>query len=292
MVADLVDQDVGDQITQVDIAAGCPFVQDWPAKQHDAIEMAVRTRMGFLGQIDADIDAGQVERVLQTDRFERFLVGEIGDKDLDAVAHVADPVRDGVPGFHGESFEIIETWRELRFGGLSGHLPSIARPARLAHRTKIEHSVPMDLNDVSSASNPDIDDAQALARGAARLLWNLGYSAIPEFILPDGRRADLFAVGRKGEVAIVEVKSGIADFQADNKWTDYSAFCDTFYFAVSQRFPHDLIPNQVGLIIADGFGGAIVRESPLDRLAAARRKAITLRFARAAADRLMRTGED
>ena len=150
----------------------------------------------------------------------------------------------------------------------------------------------MELTDVASTQNPDIDDAQALARGAARLFWQLGYSAMPEFILPDGRRADLFCVGRKGEIAIIEVKSGVADFRADNKFEDYAEYCDTFYFAVSQRFPHDLIPPHCGLIIADGFGGAIVRESPLEKLAAARRKAITLRFARVAADRVMRAGED
>jgi hypothetical protein len=150
----------------------------------------------------------------------------------------------------------------------------------------------MQLQDVASAQNPDIDDAQALMRGAARLFWQLGYSAIPEFSLPGGRRADLFCVGRKGEVAIIEVKSGTADYRADNKWNEYGEFCDMFYFAVSQRFPHELIPADTGLIIADGFGGAIVRESPLQKLAAARRKAVTLRFARAAADRLMRAGED
>ena len=99
-------------------------------------------------------------------------------------------------------------------------------------------------------------------------------------------------MNRKGEIAIIEVKSGVADFRADNKFEDYAEYCDTFYFAVSQRFPHDLIPPHCGLIIADGFGGAIVRESPLEKLAAARRKAITLRFARVAADRVMRAGED
>ena len=150
----------------------------------------------------------------------------------------------------------------------------------------------MELTDVASTQNPDIDDAQALARGAARLFWQLGYSAMPEFILPDGRRADLFCVGRKGEIAIIEVKSGVADFRADNKFEDYAEYCDTFYFAVSQRFPPDLTPPHCVLIIADGFGGAIVRESPLEKLAAARRKAITLRFARVAADRVMRAGED
>lgn len=150
----------------------------------------------------------------------------------------------------------------------------------------------MDLTDIASARNPLIDDAQGLARGAARLLWQMGYSAIAEFSLPDGRRADLAALGRKGEVTIVEIKSGIADFRADSKWTDYSGYCDRFYFAVSQRFPHELIPDEAGLIIADGFGGAIVRESPELKIAPARRKALTLRFARAAADRLTRGSED
>ena len=149
----------------------------------------------------------------------------------------------------------------------------------------------MNLETVASNANPDIDDARALMRGAARLLWHMGYSAIPEFILPDGRRADIAALGRKGEITIVEIKSGIADFRADTKWTNYAGYCDRLYFAVSQRFPHDVIPEDSGLIIADGFGGAIVRESPALTLAPARRKALTLRFARAAADRLMRTGE-
>jgi hypothetical protein len=147
----------------------------------------------------------------------------------------------------------------------------------------------MELQDVSSANNPDIDDAQALMRGAARLFWHMGFSSIPEFGLPDGRRADVAALGRKGEIAIIEIKSGIADFKADNKWTDYAGYCDSFYFAVSERFPHTLIPENVGLIIADGFGGAIVRGSPALKLAPARRKALTLRYARAASDRLMKT---
>lgn len=155
----------------------------------------------------------------------------------------------------------------------------------------MEQNGGMDLEPVASTANPDIDDAQALMRGAARLLWHMGYSAIPEFILPDGRRADLAALGRKGEITIVEIKSGIADFRADSKWANYAGYCDRLYFAVSQRFPSEVIPAEAGLIIADGFGGAIIRESPTLSLAPARRKALTLRFARAAADRLLRSGE-
>ena len=138
------------------------------------------------------------------------------------------------------------------------------------------------------ASNPAIDDARLLMRGTARLLLDLGITAIAEFTLPCGRRADLAGLGPKGEMVIIEVKSGVQDFRTDEKWPDYFAWCDRFYFAVSDRFPADILPDQTGLIIADGFGGAIVRDSPVAKLAPARRKALTLKFARNAAERALR----
>jgi len=138
------------------------------------------------------------------------------------------------------------------------------------------------------ANNPAIDDARLLMRGTARLLLDLGITAIAEFTLPCGRRADLAGLGPKGEMVIVEVKSGVQDFRTDEKWPDYFAWCDRFYFAVSDRFPAEILPEQTGLIIADGFGGAIVRESPVAKLAPARRKALTLKFARNAAERALR----
>jgi len=141
---------------------------------------------------------------------------------------------------------------------------------------------------LASLTNPAIDDAQGLMRGAARVLASFGLAAIPEFSLPCGRRADLMALGPKGELVIVEVKSGVADFRADGKWPEYFDWCDRYFFAVSERFPRTRLPEHTGLIIADAFGGAIVRESPVNRLAPARRKSITLRFARTAAERAMR----
>jgi hypothetical protein len=143
-------------------------------------------------------------------------------------------------------------------------------------------------NALARADNPSIDDARALARGAARLLSDLGVAAIAEFTLPCGRRADLAGLGRKGEVVIVEIKSGPADFRADAKYPDYFAWCDRFYFAVSERFPASILPDACGLIIADPFGGAVVRDSPVQPLPPARRKALTLRFARCAAERALR----
>jgi hypothetical protein len=123
----------------------------------------------------------------------------------------------------------------------------------------------------------------AVTRGAARLLTALGYAPLAEVTLPNGRRADLMALGRRGEIFIVEVKSGLEDFRTDLKWREYQPYCDAFAFAVGPEFPREILPEEPGLIVADGFGGAVLREAPISALAGARRKALTLAFARLAA---------
>ncbi|MGD2131904.1 MAG: DNA repair putative endonuclease MmcB [Maricaulaceae bacterium] len=133
---------------------------------------------------------------------------------------------------------------------------------------------------------------QAVTRGAARAMADRGCAVITEFELPNGRRADLFALAADGEIAIVEVKSGLEDFRTDAKWPEYFDYCDRLYFAVAEDFPREILPEDVGLIIADGFGGAVLRPSPVSKLAPARRRALTLRAARVAAGRLMRAKED
>lgn len=122
-----------------------------------------------------------------------------------------------------------------------------------------------------------------VTRGAARFLTALGYAPLSEVTLPNGRRADLMALGPKGEIFIVEVKSGVEDFRVDLKWPEYLPYCDAFAFAVAPEFPREILPEEPGLIVADGFGGAILREAPVEPLAGARRKALTLAFARLAA---------
>lgn len=125
----------------------------------------------------------------------------------------------------------------------------------------------------------------ALTRGVSRLFRDLGLAPMAEFRLPNGRRADLAGLCQKGRLVIAEIKSCEADFAADEKWEDYLGFCDEFYFAVSAGFPRELLPQDEGLIVADGFGGAIIRPSIERTMAPPRRKAITLRFARQAAAR-------
>lgn len=131
------------------------------------------------------------------------------------------------------------------------------------------------------AARPDI--TTAVTRGAASFLMDAGYAVVREMRLANGRRADLMGIDRKGQFAVIEVKSCRADFEIDTKWETYLPFCDAFYFAVPEAFPLDLLPPAEGLLIADGFGAGVVRPPVARPMAPARRKALTIRFARQAA---------
>lgn len=130
------------------------------------------------------------------------------------------------------------------------------------------------------------DTALKVWRGAARLLRQRQFACAAEVTLASARRADLLALGPKHELWIVEVKSSVADFRADHKWPDYRLHCDRLYFATHPDVPLDIFPKEAGLIVSDGFGAEILREAPEHKLAAATRKAVTLRFARHAAIKL------
>ena len=134
--------------------------------------------------------------------------------------------------------------------------------------------------------------AQDVARGVTPLFFRSEHYALCEVPLPNGRRADLMAIGPKGELVIVEIKVSRADLLGDQKWPDYLDYCDRFYWAVPTGFalaPFDGEshgPDRAGLIVADRYDAEIIRPAPHRPLAAARRKAETLRFARRAARRL------
>ena len=130
------------------------------------------------------------------------------------------------------------------------------------------------------------ETALAVGRGTARLLHAHGFSVVSELPLPSGRRADLVALDGGGQVWIVEIKSSVADFRADQKWQDYRLHCDRLFFASHAGVPLDLFPTDAGLILADQFGAEMIREAPEHRLPGATRKAMLLRFAQAAALRL------
>ncbi len=147
-------------------------------------------------------------------------------------------------------------------------------------------------------SVPELDRparTRAIARGVCRLLRARGLAPVLEVPLADGRRADVVAIGPEGEIVIVEIKSSLADFLADAKWPDYLAWCDRFHFAVDADFPRDVLPPEVGVILADAFGAECLREDPRPpadtRLPPARRRALLLRLARLAAERLQRAAD-
>ena len=125
-----------------------------------------------------------------------------------------------------------------------------------------------------------------IARGTQRLLAGYGFRTLAEVTLANWRRADVMAIGEKGEIWIIEIKSSIEDFRADQKWPEYRDYCDRLFFAVAPSFPNEILPADAGLIIADRYGGEILRPAPEHKLAGARRKAMTLRLVHTAAFRL------
>lgn len=130
------------------------------------------------------------------------------------------------------------------------------------------------------------ETALRVARGTRRLWRSIGCSTVSELVLLDGRRADIVALAPDGSLFIVEVKSSLADFRADAKWRAYRAHCDRLYFAVPDPVLAQSMPDDAGLIVADAYGAEILREAPHHRMAAATRRAVLLRFAKTAADRL------
>ncbi|WP_457650147.1 MmcB family DNA repair protein [Profundibacter sp.] len=133
-----------------------------------------------------------------------------------------------------------------------------------------------------------LQPGQLLARGTCRHLRDLGYACVTELVPARGLRVDVMALGPKGEIWVVECKSSRADFQTDQKWQGYLEWCDRYFWAVDQSFDNNLLPPETGLIIADAFDAEIIRTGPETKLPAARRSALTRKFARHAATRLQR----
>jgi hypothetical protein len=128
--------------------------------------------------------------------------------------------------------------------------------------------------------------ACAISRGVARLLKSHAMAAVSEVALANGRRADIVGLSDNGSIWIVEIKSSLQDFRADQKWPEYRDFCDRFFFAVLPDFPREVLPAQTGLIIADHHGGDIVAHAPEHKIPSWRRQRMTLQVARTAALRL------
>lgn len=130
------------------------------------------------------------------------------------------------------------------------------------------------------------ENAMLVRRGVQRLFLELGLAVMPELPLASGRRADLVALTRSGEIWIVEIKSSIEDFRVDRKWPVYRQHCDRLFFATHPGVPADIFPDDCGFILSDGYGAEIIRDAPEHKLPGATRKAMTLRFARVSAARM------
>ena len=139
---------------------------------------------------------------------------------------------------------------------------------------------------MTNAVELPVQPGQLLARGAGRLLSSYGFVSVEEMVPARGLRVDVMGLGPKGEIWVIECKSSRADFQSDHKWNGYLEWCDRFVWAVDEHFPTELLPDETGLIIADAYGGEVIRMGPETKLAAARRKVMIQKVAMTAARRL------
>ena len=126
-----------------------------------------------------------------------------------------------------------------------------------------------------------------IARGVMRHFSQVGLSSLSEFSPTRGLRVDIITLGMSDEIWIVECKSGQNDFKSDKKWQNYLDWCDRYFWAVDANFPIGILPSDTGVIIADSYDASILRDSPLNKLSAARRKKIMNSVARSACNRLM-----
>lgn len=125
MVADLVDQDVGDQFGQADVAALAPFVQDRTAIQEDPRRLRRRSQAVASADVHAMIQAGQFERILDLQIRQRLFVGEIVDAEHHLARRRPELGRQGVERLARQSGEIVEGGGE-EIGGRFGHASAIA----------------------------------------------------------------------------------------------------------------------------------------------------------------------
>ena len=109
--------------------------------------------------------------------------------------------------------------------------------------------------------DPTLQPGQILARGVCRHLLGHDFACIEEFIPERGKRVDVMALGPKGDLWVIECKSSRADYTSDTKWQGYLNWCDRYFWAVDETFPTDLLPEGTGLIVADGYDAAFIRES-------------------------------
>ena len=126
-----------------------------------------------------------------------------------------------------------------------------------------------------------------IARGVMRHFAQIGLSSLSEFSPTRGLRVDIITLGMSDEIWIVECKSGQNDFKSDKKWQNYLDWCDRYFWAVDANFPIGILPSDTGVIIADAYDASILRDSPLNKLSAARRKKIMNSLARSACNRLL-----
>src|SRR5690606_8702298 len=130
VVADLVDQDVGDDLVEADVAALAPFVEDRAAVEEDAAGLRRGAEGVAQADVDAVIEAGQFEGILDPHLVQDSVVSEVVDADDDIAGEGAERIRQVVEGLARQAGEVVE--------GRGGLVGPFHRDEGLGKRDEVE----------------------------------------------------------------------------------------------------------------------------------------------------------
>ena len=120
----LVDEDMGDEAAEGDIAPVRPFVEDRAAEKPDGVWLGGLVEGGFFGEGDAVVKAGERERVIHFEIGEHGVAGEILDPERDGAGDGLDVFWEGIERGIGEGLELGEVG-----GGLVGPVHGVGMDA-------------------------------------------------------------------------------------------------------------------------------------------------------------------
>jgi hypothetical protein len=130
---------------------------------------------------------------------------------------------------------------------------------------------------MSSVSRSEV--TKRVTAAVCTYLRTQGLKPLTEYVLPNGRRLDVAALGANGSLAGVEVKVAESDFNRDWKWADAAAQCFLFYFAVPMGFDVSIIHPGIRVMMVEGDHCWLHRKTGKGLIAPARYNTVTGRYA-------------
>lgn len=161
---------------------------------------------------------------------------------------------------------------------------------------ELRHRTPLSFMEAVQAANQmskqDLETHARLQAAGMAWLYEQGHVATAE-LTTGNRRWDVAGFDQAGSVTIIEAKASINDFRRDDKWREYTAYSDRFFFVVEEWMysPYncrkELDATGAGVLIVDRQGKVQVARECTLQLQAQDREATRWAIGRALAKRVV-----